>query len=451
MNVEARIRPGASIAFDKESTDCSGNVLAARVRKAESQPEQFLEELEWSVRDDLSVVDQIERPSSMAAPFQSQQWLRAWLQTFGIGAQLRIVTGCIGSQPVLVLPLCIEKRGPFKRLCYVAQDVSDYNHPVMHHLLEEHASPEFLAALYRKAGELTGEADILYLRKLLKQPARNPGRLVIQSSRPEADATHWTQLSGERWDIARDRFFGRSTRRTLARKERKIAAGRPISFEVIRDKSERLEAMLLLASWKDKQLSELGMANPFLDQAFGAFLTETVRDSSPEEFRIYRFSAGDEAVALTFMICNGSNWFLYQTAYTDREAQRYSPGMILLREILREAHDEGAQIFDFGLGDEGYKQKYCDHHANLHRYQQALTRFGVLGMACSDAKFQLRSQFKSQGWLRSAALKFLRAVSVMRSGFRLTKRAPRALFGLGFAVNSLDYERLLHPNVIGLI
>jgi CelD/BcsL family acetyltransferase involved in cellulose biosynthesis len=41
------------------------------------------------------------------------------------------------------------------------------------------------------------------------------------------------------------------------------------------------------------------------------------------------------------------------------ELARQSPGEVLLRQLLIAAHDEGAQTFDFGTGDEAFKHRFA--------------------------------------------------------------------------------------------
>jgi CelD/BcsL family acetyltransferase involved in cellulose biosynthesis len=53
-------------------------------------------------------------------------------------------------------------------------------------------------------------------------------------------------------------------------------------------------------------------------------------------------------------------WFWYQPAF-DPELHRFSPGVHLLCEVLRQAsEDTETSIVDMGLGDEGYKARYAN-------------------------------------------------------------------------------------------
>lgn len=50
------------------------------------------------------------------------------------------------------------------------------------------------------------------------------------------------------------------------------------------------------------------------------------------------------------------------------ELSRHSPGEVLLRQLLLAAIDEGAETFDFGIGDEEYKYRFATHVKRLHTW-----------------------------------------------------------------------------------
>ncbi len=383
---------------------------------AAADPQEFIRQLDWSVGSDLSVLDEITPQEGMATPFQSGLWLEAWLKTLGAGGQtdLRIVRGRLGSITLIAIPLCLKKSGPFSRAMFVAQDVSDYNHPVFHAELAPHVSGALMGLIWRHAASMLDGADILSLRKLLVEPDNAASYSLWRPQTAEPDDAHWTALHGD-WAQSGGRFFGESSRRSLARKEKKLAAGGALVTETISDPEERVIAMRQLADWKKHQLNQLHMANPFARAGLTDFLEQIARFGDPQKFRLYRLSAGGCSLALTLMICGKTQWFLYQTAYTDADARRFSPGLLLLRDILKGAHDAGIEMFDFGLGNENYKQKYCDRRTVLYRSQIAMTVKGQAALIASDVKFRLRSALKSNSVLRRGALIALRWSSAIRA------------------------------------
>ena len=47
---------------------------------------------------------------------------------------------------------------------------------------------------------------------------------------------------------------------------------------------------------------------------------------------------------------------------------RRSPGEVLLRQLILAAIEEGAKTFDFGLGDEAFKNRFATHVNKVNTY-----------------------------------------------------------------------------------
>jgi CelD/BcsL family acetyltransferase involved in cellulose biosynthesis len=62
-------------------------------------------------------------------------------------------------------------------------------------------------------------------------------------------------------------------------------------------------------------------------------------------------------------------WFLYYKPVFDLDYASFSPGQILLRHLIESAAAQGAQIFDFGLGAEPYKERFATGHRVVRTWQ----------------------------------------------------------------------------------
>ena len=63
-------------------------------------------------------------------------------------------------------------------------------------------------------------------------------------------------------------------------------------------------------------------------------------------------------IAFHFGFCYRGNYLWYKPSFEISLARR-SPGEVLLRQLLLAAIAEGANIFDFGLGDELFKRRFA--------------------------------------------------------------------------------------------
>src|SRR5262249_19131613 len=77
-------------------------------------------------------------------------------------------------------------------------------------------------------------------------------------------------------------------------------------------------------------------------------------------------------LGLTF---RGSYYYILPS-YDNGSLARYSPGTIHLRGLMRGAIDLGLGRFDFTIGDEQYKRKWCDSRHTLYDHMVPVTPRG---------------------------------------------------------------------------
>ena len=108
-------------------------------------------------------------------------------------------------------------------------------------------------------------------------------------------------------------------------------------------------------AWKRAQYAATRQTDIFATPWVGAFL-DRLRDEADDRFgvRLYTLHAGDRLVATHVALHNGPvlhAWFIAH----DEEASRYSPGVILMVEMLRWAAARGLREFDLGPGAYRFK------------------------------------------------------------------------------------------------
>jgi CelD/BcsL family acetyltransferase involved in cellulose biosynthesis len=99
----------------------------------------------------------------------------------------------------------------------------------------------------------------------------------------------------------------------------------------------------------------------FTDPSERAFYRELVRRVGPTGW--LRFTTvwwDDRPIAFHFGTCFAGRYLWYKPSFAIDLARR-SPGEVLIRQLLLAAIAEGATVFDFGLGDEAFKQRFATH------------------------------------------------------------------------------------------
>ena len=142
--------------------------------------------------------------------------------------------------------------------------------------------------------------------------------------------------------------------RAIFQKERKLAREvGPVRFDFGVDDDEALSAMM---AWKSEQYRRTGRPDRFAQRDTVQLVRELAKTSEPDlSGTLMTLCAGDRLVAVEFSLRSETTlagWFPSH----DCEFSRYSPGSIRTLRTIEAAGLAGLQRYDFGKGDEEYKQ-----------------------------------------------------------------------------------------------
>jgi CelD/BcsL family acetyltransferase involved in cellulose biosynthesis len=143
----------------------------------------------------------------------------------------------------------------------------------------------------------------------------------------------------------------------------------------------RREGELQVCHWSSAEKIE-----PLLDAFFDQHVRRWHRTGYPSLFRSpaqrdfyrclarrlagtgwVRFTSLDwrgQAIAFHFGFSYRGSYLWYKPCFEIEWARR-SPGEVLLRQLFWAAHDEGSQVFDFGLGDEAFKRRFASRDERI--------------------------------------------------------------------------------------
>ena len=141
----------------------------------------------------------------------------------------------------------------------------------------------------------------------------------------------------------------RSARRRLARD-----VG-PVRVSAHADDPSVLAALL---EWKSAQYRRSGVRDIFaVDWCRVAVTSLATADGPAFAGRLSALWAGDHLVSVHLGPRSYGRWHWFLPAY-DPAFARYSPGTVLLADLVERADDLGISIIDLGKGDEPYKRRF---------------------------------------------------------------------------------------------
>jgi CelD/BcsL family acetyltransferase involved in cellulose biosynthesis len=134
-------------------------------------------------------------------------------------------------------------------------------------------------------------------------------------------------------------------------------ARRRLEDEVGPVHTERLDGAILeqCLRWKSAQYRRTGAKDLFADRRNVQLVARAVADGIGD---VHALFAGDVVIAAQVGLHHAGRSYSWFPAY-DGTYHRYSPGRLLLHDVLRASYARGDSEFDFLIGDEDYKWLYA--------------------------------------------------------------------------------------------
>jgi D-aspartate ligase len=358
--------------------------------------------------------------------FQTFDWLATWQRHIGARQGVRpvIVVGRYGSGDIAcILPLCVVPGHLARRLCWLGQDLCDYNAPLLARDFSERVTPEMFLAAWQEL-QLQMRCEPL-LRFDWIEFEKMPGRIGVQTNpfthlavTPNRSSAHLTTL-GNDWEGFYRAKRSSATRRRDRAKRRHMSAYGDIRFASAADTQSARCTLDILMEQKSRSLARKGIADIFASPGHREFYLELASNSKLRHvIHISRVEIGDTCAAANLGIVFGGCYYHVLASYVDSEVAHFGPGALHLRELMAHAIGLGLQRFDFTIGDEPYKLEWSDTVLALYDYSATRAWRGLPARWFSSARRRVKRLIK-----QTPALWIL--ASHARSAIGAFSRPPR--------------------------
>ena len=339
--------------------------------------------------------------------YQTYDWLLSWHRLVGAKERSELCLTAVlddAGQPLLFLPLAIERRRLWSVLTWLGSPFSDYNAPLL--------APDAALRLERVGG-------VARIWRLLKKrlPAfdyadfeRLPADIGGQSnplsqlaSIGNAYTAYNTRLSGD-WPTYYAGKRSKKTRHNDRRKRRKLESQGQLQFEIPRT-SEEIDLMVsAMLRQKRAYVNALRKKNILDEPGYHAFLCSRAEEGlKTGETILCGLTLDQKILAVQWGAIRDKRLYSIIASYDYGEHSSLSPGEILLHELFGWCFDQGIDVFDFTFGDEPYKRAWCEQTLDLCRSVMPASAWGHLGasaiMLGIKAKHQLKGSAYAQKWL----------------------------------------------------
>jgi CelD/BcsL family acetyltransferase involved in cellulose biosynthesis len=293
-------------------------------------------------------------------PFQHHAWLKAWYDAIGRAegvAPFIVIAKDDESVVRAIYPLGIRKLGFLRLLIPLGGKACDYHAPLIDQAFFAQRAPQFRAALWASI-KTRARADATLLERLVPGEHGDPyGASVL---RPHAARAHALVL-GSDWDRFYRKRRGTKSRRTLREKQNRLARIGPIRFALAETAADRQRLIAAGVELKGRQLQHAGYRNPYHREGVRTFYRSLAALSPTDSaLRVFSLTVGDEIAAVAVCVVDCEKLYYLLPAYDNDRFGKFSPGQLLLCDLMQWSIDHGLKVFDFTIGDERYKSDWCD-------------------------------------------------------------------------------------------
>ncbi len=375
---------------------------------------EFSSEFDIAIYNGLGAVENEWRgfqQSAVCTPFQTFEWLSAWHRHIGArqGILPVVVVGRFADgKTAFILPLAIEQRRSGKRLCWLGQELCDYNAPLLAREFAQRVTSDRFLALWRELQtRLQSDPQLRYdwieFEKMPQTVGAEINPFTHLAVAPNANSAHITQL-GDDWETFYRAKRSSATRRRDRTKRKHMSKFGDIRFVTAAEPDDMRRTLDTLWDQKKRILARKGIADMFARPGYREFFDDLVSNPDTRPLvHVSRVEIGDTCAATNFAMTFGDCYYHVLSSYCDDRLTRFGPGVLHLRDLLAYAIKTGLRRFDFTIGDEQYKLEWSDQLLKLYDYSAAATWRGLPANGASVVRRRLKRFIKQTPLLWSLA------------------------------------------------
>jgi CelD/BcsL family acetyltransferase involved in cellulose biosynthesis len=339
---------------------------------------------------DLGKAEQVWRgleASQFSTPYQRFDFLAAWQRHVGTGNDLQpcvIVASDAERRPLLLLPLTAGAENGVRVARFMGGKHTTFNMGLWQQDFATAATAADLDALLRGIREVPAKIDVLALTRQPRHWRGLQNPMALLPNQPSANGCPlMTMVPGA---MPSERISN-SFRRRLRSKERKLQALPGYRYCVAATDVEITRMCDMFFAIKPLRMAAQKLPNVFADPGVENFLRTACLSSLPDGghvIEIHALECEAEVIAIFAGVADGRRFSMMFNTYTMSENAHYSPGLILMRDIVDHYAERGYTSLDLGIGSDDYKRLFCKDDDPIFNSYLPLTtrgRMAALGMS----------------------------------------------------------------------
>jgi CelD/BcsL family acetyltransferase involved in cellulose biosynthesis len=319
----------------------------------------------------------LEGPKASFTPYQRFDFLRPWQHEVGRREGLApfiVIAFDADRQPLALFPLALRNAYGARCASFMGGKHSTFNMALWNRDFAASATATDLDGLIAAISQ-RAEADVLALHQ---QPARwrdLPNPLALLPHQPSAnDCPLLVMAPGAA-------LVSNSFRRRLKGKERKLQALAGYRSHIASSQADIVRLLDWFFRVKPQRMAEQKLPNVFADPGIEDFIRSactTPIAGGGHAIDIHALECDEEVIAIFAGVADGNRFSMMFNTYTMSPNSKYSPGLILMRDIIDHYAAQDYRALDLGIGSDDYKRLFCKDDEPIFDSFIALSQRGKL-------------------------------------------------------------------------
>jgi CelD/BcsL family acetyltransferase involved in cellulose biosynthesis len=294
-------------------------------------------------------------------PYQRFDFLSAWQREVGRHEGVRpfiVIAYDAERRPLLVLPLAVGRRHGINIASFMGGKHATFNMGLWNGEFAANAVTSDMATLISLISART-EADLLalYQQPLQWRSQQNPFALL-----PHQPSANDCPLLVMEPNAAPAALISNSFRRRLKGKERKLQSLPGFRCHLATSDADITRLLDWFFRIKPLRMAEQKLPNVFADPGIEDFIRTacaTPLQGGGRAIDIHALECDEEVIAIFAGVADGNRFSMMFNTYTMSPNSKYSPGLILMRDIIDHYAAQDYRALDLGIGSDDYKRLFC--------------------------------------------------------------------------------------------
>jgi CelD/BcsL family acetyltransferase involved in cellulose biosynthesis len=325
---------------------------------------------------------ELESRHTSHTPYQRFDFLAAWQRQVGEregSIPFIVIASDTERRPLALLPLACHRAYGVNVAGFMGGKHSTFNMALWDHDFAAGATEADMAALTTAIAEHSN-ADVLALHQQPKnwRDLQNPLALLPHQSSANDCPVLVMEPGAEPSSLLANSF-----RRRLRGKERKLQP-LPVRYYVATEDADIARLLDWFFQVKPLRMAEQKLPNVFAEPGVEDFVRAACLArlaGGGRAIDIHALECDAEVIAIFAGVADGHRFSMMFNTYTMSGNAKYSPGLILMRDIIDHYAALGYRALDLGIGSDEYKRLLCKSDEPIFDSFIALTARGRMAAA----------------------------------------------------------------------